>query len=215
MTPALDCELRALAWQYSEALQPRASRHVFEALRLGAACNQSWRAGPSLPARSSTAATGAPWSSSSWSDPPVQVYVAVDGDDVHGTGTVGSPFRTPARGRDEVRIQRRALPAGTPATVLLRGGTYYLDETLFLGAADAQLTFAAFPGEQVTLSGGVPFSPQWTQQGAIAVAALPGWDGSPIASLFVNGTAAIRARFPNGNPATDLQPTNYIPADGT
>ena len=42
------------------------------------------------------------------------------------------------------------------ATVLLRAGTYYLAETIELGASDSGLTIASYQDERVIVSGGVP-----------------------------------------------------------
>jgi hypothetical protein len=64
---------------------------------------------------------------------------------------VGSPVQSLERA---VQLSR-ALPPG-PRTVLLAGGTYFLQQTLVLTAADSHLTIAARPGEKVVVSGGLP-----------------------------------------------------------
>ena len=46
----------------------------------------------------------------------------------------------------------RALPK--PATVVLRGGTYFLPETLVFKAEDSGVTYTAAPKENVVVSGG-------------------------------------------------------------
>src|SRR5439155_4800254 len=61
-----------------------------------------------------------------------EVYVKPDGDD-GAAGTLDKPFRTTARARDALR-QRKDRRA--PATVHLRGGTYYLSEPLVLTPDD-------------------------------------------------------------------------------
>jgi hypothetical protein len=53
-------------------------------------------------------------------------------------------------------------PGFSPCTLLLRAGTFYLSDTVMLGAADAYLTIAAYNSEEVFLSGAVPLpSPVW------------------------------------------------------
>ena len=91
---------------------------------------------------------------------PAQLYVATEGNDAwsgrlarpNATRSDG-PLATLAAARDRLRKIR---PEG--ATVLVRGGTYRLAEPLRLGPEDsgaprAPITYAACPGEKVTLAG--------------------------------------------------------------
>src|SRR5262245_8454863 len=95
-------------------------------------------------------------------------YVAANGDD-RFSGTLAEPnaernngpFATIARARDAVREARRrdAASAKKSARVLIRGGTYFLAETLVFrpedsGTADAPIVYAAYPGETPIFSGG-------------------------------------------------------------
>ncbi len=69
------------------------------------------------------------------------------------------PFRTLARARDEVRILKRIKPQ-EDITVLIRGGRYYLKETVVFGLKDSgkgnqTITYAAYPGEEPVFSSGV------------------------------------------------------------
>ena len=89
----------------------------------------------------------------------VVLYVATDGDDAN-PGTREEPFATLGRARDAVRAK---LAAGVEedVTVLLRDGTYRLDETVVFGLEDSgrgeqTITYAACPGERAVLSSGVP-----------------------------------------------------------
>jgi hypothetical protein len=87
------------------------------------------------------------------------LYVAANGSDA-GTGSVGKPFATLARARDEIRALRgsgRLSKDG--AMVVVRGGTYYLAAPLELTAQDsgsekARIVYTAYPGEEVRISGG-------------------------------------------------------------
>ena len=84
-------------------------------------------------------------------------YVASGGSD-DNAGTVDEPFATLARARDAVR-KRIAAGLKGGVTVLIRGGTYELSKTLTFGPEDSgtekhAVTYAAYPGEQVVISGG-------------------------------------------------------------
>ena len=93
----------------------------------------------------------------SGSPTPGDFYVAQGGLDIN-PGTVDKPFATLGRARDAVR-ERIAGGLKGDVTVLIRSGTYELSETLALGPDDSgtdehAVTYAAFPGEQVVISGG-------------------------------------------------------------
>ncbi|MFW5693306.1 MAG: hypothetical protein ACOCWL_03730 [Thermoguttaceae bacterium] len=95
------------------------------------------------------------------------LYVAPNGNDAW-SGTLpeprdgDGPFATLQRVREEIRGLKQAggLPEGG-VEVRVREGTYLLDRTLELiaadsGTADAPVTYRAAPGEEVRLSGGRP-----------------------------------------------------------
>lgn len=91
-------------------------------------------------------------------------YVSVHGSDAwSGTladpvaGEGDGPFATLARARDAVRELKKQR--ATDIVVLIRGGTYRLDETVVFGlddsgAGDATITYAAYPGETPIFSSG-------------------------------------------------------------
>lgn len=94
----------------------------------------------------------------------VKRYVAPDGDDTN-PGTLEKPFATLARARDAVRAVKKA--AEGDLTVLIRGGTYTLTETLVFGLEDSGseeqgITYAALPGEEPVFSSGVGIG-GWTK----------------------------------------------------
>jgi hypothetical protein len=87
-------------------------------------------------------------------------YVSPRGDD-RNSGTLAAPWRTPEGARDAVRAWRKSQPAGVneAVTIWLRGGTYPLSRTFELtkedgGIAGAPVTYAAYQGETVRLTGG-------------------------------------------------------------
>lgn len=102
-------------------------------------------------------------------------------------GTLDAPFATLARARDAVRNRPK------PATVLLRGGTYFLPETLVFKAEDSGVTYVAFTGEKVVVSGGRRISDWRKSDGGLWTAEV----SSPFNQLFVDGKRRTRARSPN------------------
>jgi hypothetical protein len=94
--------------------------------------------------------------------------------------------------------------AGKPITVLIRGGVYYLPQTLAFtpedsgASAAAPVVYAAYPGETPLLSGGRPLAGAWTPRGNgifSTAAAGPG----VFRQLYVNGKRATVARTPNAD----------------
>ena len=96
-------------------------------------------------------------------------------------------------------------------TVLLRGGTHYLKDTLTLGPQHSNLTLAAYPGEKPVVSGGKQLNVQWKPYNVkaggpnIYVADVKG-QVTDVPGLQINGERATRARYPNlpGSQTDDL-----------
>jgi hypothetical protein len=106
------------------------------------------------------------------------------------------PLPSVTAARDRIRALRQSGRQG-PMTVLVRGGTYRLEEPIVLtpedsGTPDAPVTIAAYPGELPVLSGGRPVT-GWTRVKDRV------WSAPTSASfrqLFVDGRRAQRARIP-------------------
>jgi len=88
-----------------------------------------------------------------------EFYVAPDGNDGN-VGTEATPFATLGRARDAVRQVKASdgLPAGG-ITVWIRGGRYFVEETLLLTPADSgakgkPVRYVGYPGEKPVFSGG-------------------------------------------------------------
>jgi len=117
-------------------------------------------------------------------------------------GTKDKPFATLAKARDAVRAAKAT--AREPVTVWLHAGTYYLPETLVLAAEDsgtkqAPVVYAAAPGEEAIISGGLRLDLKWEpHQGGILKAKAPA--GLATDQLFVNGQRQHLARYPNFDP---------------
>ncbi|MFP4057292.1 MAG: right-handed parallel beta-helix repeat-containing protein [Candidatus Brocadiia bacterium] len=107
--------------------------------------------------------------------PHAAFYVAPDGDD-RGPGTWEKPFATLARARDAVRALPR--PREAPVVVVLRGGTYTLDEPVVFGPQDSgtaasPVRYVAQEGERPVLSGGRRVGPWEVEEAGVYVTILP------------------------------------------
>ncbi len=131
-------------------------------------------------------------------------YVSPHGQDSN-PGSAAAPFATLARARDAVR-QRVAAGLKKDILVLIHGGTYSQRETLAFGPEDSgtteySITYDAYPGERVELSGGRAISGWKRGVGDIWTAEVPEAKAGQwrFRQLFVNGRRAIRARTPNAD----------------
>ncbi|MGA3325400.1 MAG: right-handed parallel beta-helix repeat-containing protein [Terriglobia bacterium] len=154
------------------------------------------------------------------------LYVSPEGNDAWSgklaepnSAKTDGPFATLARARDAIRSMQAGKPLHKPVTVYLRGGVYTLGAPLvFLpedsGTAKCPITYAAYPGEKVVLSGGRTIT-GWKKSAAsgqdnypdLWTAQVPGVKEGEwyFHQLFVNGQRRQRARSPN---------TGFFHADG-
>ncbi len=81
-----------------------------------------------------------------------------------GNGTKDAPFATIEEARDYIRqIKKDGKYPAHGVTVNLRGGVYFIDNTVELteedsGTADGEITYRAYTNEDVTLNGGIDIS---------------------------------------------------------
>ena len=138
-------------------------------------------------------------------------YVATDGDDGWSgklpeaeAGRADGPFATIARARDAVRALIAGAESSGPVTVMVRGGTYFLDETIVLGpedggTEDGPVTYAAYPGETPVISGGRKIEADWQpHDGEVVVCVIPEVAAGEwyFRQLFANGERQTRASLP-------------------
>ena len=123
-------------------------------------------------------------------------FVATNGDDTN-PGTLKKPFATLQRAQQAVRPK--------PGNVFLRGGTYYLPDTLVFvgedsGTKDKPVVFQNYKDEKPVISGGIlldnlnwePFT------NGILQAQVPA--DLQTEEIFINGQRQILARYPNFDP---------------
>jgi hypothetical protein len=119
-------------------------------------------------------------------------------------GESDGPFATLARAREAVRALHKTQAQSKPIRVVLRGGTYYLDQPIDFGPEDsgaeqAPVIYTAAAGEKVLLSGGSRLTGgQWGEvNGHKAwVIDIPEVKEVRFRQLFVNGTRCLRTRLP-------------------
>jgi len=131
-----------------------------------------------------------------------EIHVAPDGSDAN-PGTTAKPLA----GLDQARLAARKARAESkdPITVYLGGGTYYLPKTVVFtpedsGAAEAPITYAARPGERVTIKGSLPVEAPWKPyRDGIYRCSLKGTplEGARFNQLFCNDRRMVRARCPD------------------
>lgn len=87
------------------------------------------------------------------------IYVATDGNDTSGDGSIGNPYATIYKARDVVRERNDDMTEDI--TIYFRGGTYYLNETIELGVEDSgtnghYIEYKAYPTDEepVIFNGG-------------------------------------------------------------
>lgn len=132
------------------------------------------------------------------------IYVSNDGND-NASGTENDPFLTIARAQEEVRKLNDDMKGDI--YVYLRGGIYNQTETLNFTVEDSgtngyYIRYTAFPGEDVTVSGGKQVT-GWTKTAEnIWSAKVEGVNY--IRTLDVNGKAGRRAQSEEMIPVDDL-----------
>jgi hypothetical protein len=145
-------------------------------------------------------------------------YVSTEGNDAWSgklaepnSAKNDGPFATLARARDAIRSLHAGKPLHKPVTVYVRGGVYTLSAPLvFLpedsGAAKYPVTYAAYPGEKVVLSGGRTIT-GWKK------AAARGREGRPeLWTAHIPGVKAPMASFWQAIPrASSSTPAIFMP----
>jgi hypothetical protein len=141
-------------------------------------------------------------------------YVAPDGSDANA-GTLSSPWKSVTQALQVIGAGR-SLPSGG-ITVWVRGGTYYVEETIVLsskhsGTSDSPVTIKAYPGEEPIFIGGRPVSGWTLDSGNVYKAYLGDVDEGEwrFDQLFENGIRQTKARYPNSGYLRSGDPTDEL-----
>ncbi len=126
-------------------------------------------------------------------------FVAPTGDD-GAAGTLSAPFKTLSKAKSAVRT---ALHSGSgPINIYVRAGIYYMDSTLILtpedgGTAARPVSYSAYQGEKVVLSGGKKITPTWTPYSGDIMVADIGSDYDFDMLFLGDDEMLTMARWPN------------------
>lgn len=137
----------------------------------------------------------------------VERYVAANGNDAWSgrlaepnPARTDGPFATVQRAREEAR----RLKVTDAVTVLVRGGTYFLQQPLVFepqdsGTRERPVAYAAYPGEKPVFSGGRRIAGWRKTEGNLWQVELPEVRSGEwyFRQLFVGGQRRQRARSPN------------------
>ncbi len=123
-------------------------------------------------------------------------YVSPFGDDSN-SGTLEAPFKSIQKARDAVR--QSITKAKGDHTVYLRGGTYWIDQTIKFDQRDSgeknyKSIYQAYRDEKPVINGGVQIEGWEPHKNGIWKASVKGIN---FRQLYVNGQRAIRSRQPN------------------
>jgi hypothetical protein len=145
-------------------------------------------------------------------EPKATFWVATDGNDAW-SGKLAAPnaeksdgpFATITRARDAIRGMKANGGLSESVTVMVRGGTHFLDDTIVFkqedsGTKDCPITYMAYPGEKPVISGGRRITASWKPyKGEIMVCSIDEVKSGKwyFRQLFVNGKRQTRARIPH------------------
>lgn len=164
---SLDCPLRQIGLDYAATLQPFRPAAAFH--EIADALNGAIEAANCSVAPAQLA--GSPNASRvGWAELPAPdsgstlVYAdATKGSDTAGDGTEAKPFATIQRALKAVQTARanrnsagQTRASQTPFTIILRAGTFFVGSTINLDSTSSFVSFNAYPGEQVSISGASP-----------------------------------------------------------
>jgi len=128
--------------------------------------------------------------------PSADFFVAPNGND-SGPGTISAPFATIAHAQAAVRgiLTGRS----NSVVVMLRAGTYFLNQPLSFTAADSgtpavEIAWQNYPGEAPVVSGGMQIA-SWTQGGSNQWTATLPAGTQYFEQLFYNGQRRLRPRL--------------------
>jgi len=152
----LDCAVNQAAFEFGIKKIPSAAKALHDALRLDN-CTSEQLGGNHVVAQNHAAlkAPNPVRGMLPLSNGDSTIFVATTGSDNRGDGSQSNPFASLHK------AQMAAQGVTKPAMVLIRTGKYFVNSTLKLGKQDSGVTWSAYKGEEVTLSGGVEIKPNW------------------------------------------------------
>lgn len=193
--PTFDCAMRKLAYTFGKQLRPDqgAFSTLHEALDLnGFEGNCSTEAVAPTAEQVAAAKTFLPHEDLTVPAAGA-IFVAPSGDDT-ADGSLAAPLQSIQLACD------RAAAHATINTVVLRDGTHYIADTIYLTEKHSGLTIQSHEGERAVVSGGTELKVTWKKstegKGNMYVANIKG-QVEDVPGLQIDGKRATRARYPN------------------
>ena len=126
-------------------------------------------------------------------------YVSPTGLDTNDGKTVNTAFATLAKARDAVRALKAGLATPQDITVLIRGGTYHIDETVTFTPQDSgfdgyNVIYRNYPGETPVFDAGTALTGWQSYRDGIYRTA---YSGTGFRVLSENGKVGTIARTPD------------------
>lgn len=163
---------------------------------------------------------------------PVEIYVAMDGDDSHN-GKINKPFKTIKAAIEQARKVRTNIEPYLPIEIRVREGVYRIYETMELDERDHFMSIVAHADEKVVISGSQSIDPSLLKLesgvykvnlkdagivdfGHIRMIGFGRPYGIAWGEVFINDRSLHLARYPNvGTMAIDkVLDTGSIPRVG-
>lgn len=214
---SFDCPMRDLILEYAQYIQPFLTKDKLQQIAdalMGDPVNQNCTVSiDKLPYEPSTAK---PTIHSPDIDTIPTIFICpnygidiIDSNDnqIH-FGNINKPFKSIHFGLNYIRSHYN--DKSQKKQILLRKGIHYLYETLYFNPNDSHLKISSYNGEDAIISGAIPLNNlNWklyqkskNNDGKDIYSAQISSDVNitEIVGLRVNGTRAIRCRYPNGNP---------------
>ena len=138
-----------------------------------------------------------------------RIYVSTKGND-KGKGDVQHPLATVEAGLKRIKAEKAKQTRSFE--LVIKGGTYYLGESIhldesFSGTSNAPFVIRSADGEKVILSAGTSLNNLKWIKGDNEIWKVTISSISTIEDLYANGLKLIKARYPNYNP-------NILPFNG-
>ncbi len=130
----------------------------------------------------------------------ISLYVSCDGCDECGNGSIEKPFATVPAAQKVVRDAIKNGGLESDAYIFVRGGIYYITETILIGIEDCDEKYSVYytnyNNESVRFIGGVPVK-GWADPDGDGIFEADVSDNNDFYALYANGVCLTAAREKN------------------
>ena len=200
-----DCPMRQLALEFAMEIQPFLSKDKLQEIAdaLNGAQESANKSCVAVPTDWNLQHTLPPeWQDLYIIDDTPSIYVDFNKGNDQNNGSITSPLK-----HLDVAIEVAQNKYGSDVykRIILREGRHYLRTTIQITPKDNNLLITNYNSELVELSAAIPLNCEWSQSplNTNIYECKITENIDDILGLRVNGTRAIRARYPNANPEID------------